>query len=123
MRNSRWLVAALALAACSRPGKGTTAYVGATVFDGTGAVIDSAVILEAQGHIVAIGPADSVEVPRGATVVPVDGQWIIPGLIDGHAHAGESNLATYLSYGVTSVRHVGGNLDRLTALRARIAGD
>jgi imidazolonepropionase-like amidohydrolase len=118
-------VAALAalLVACAGPGKGTTAYVGAHVFDGTGAVIDSAVILESQGHIVAIGPADSVAVPRGAAVVPVNGQWIVPGLIDGHAHAGESDLGTYLSYGVTSVRHVGGSLDRLTALRARVAGD
>ena len=114
---------ALALAACRSPGKGTTAYVGAHVFDGTGAVIDSAVILESQGHVTAIGRADSVEVPRGATVVPVDGQWIIPGLIDGHAHAGESNMATYLSYGVTSVRHVGGDLDRLTTLRARVSDD
>jgi imidazolonepropionase-like amidohydrolase len=93
------------------------------VFDGTGGVIDSATILEAQGHIVAVGPADSVEILRGATIVPVDGQWIIPGLIDGHAHAGESNVATYLAYGVTSVRHVGGDLERLTSLRSRIAQD
>jgi len=123
MTRSHGLVAALALVACSSPGKGTTAYVGAHVFDGTGVVIDSATILESQGHIVAIGPADSVEVLRGATVVPVDGQWIIPGLIDGHAHAGESDLSTYLAYGVTSVRHVGGSLDRLTALRSKIAHD
>ncbi len=93
------------------------------MFDGTGAVIDSAVILESQGHIVAIGPADSIDVPRGATVIPVDGQWIIPGLIDGHAHAGESTLATYLSYGITSVRHVGGDLERLASLRSRVALD
>lgn len=125
MKTSRIAVAALAafVAACGGPGKGTTAYIGATVFDGTGAVIDSAVILEAQGHIVAMGPADSVEVPRGTTIVPVEGQWIIPGLIDGHAHAGESNLATYLSYGITTVRHVGGTLERLTSLRSQVEHD
>lgn len=61
-------------------------------------------------------------VPRGATVVPLDGRWIIPGLIDGHAHADESTVSRYLSYGVTSVRHTGGNLDRLTSLRTRIGG-
>jgi len=117
------LVPALALAfvACSDPG--VAAYVGAQVFDGTDAVIDSAVILVSQGHIVAIGPAGSVEVPRGATVLRLDGRWIIPGLIDGHAHADEATVATYLSYGVTSVRHVGGNLERLTSLGARIALD
>ena len=42
---------ALALVACTSPGDGVTAYVGAHVFDGTGAVIDSAVILESRGHI------------------------------------------------------------------------
>jgi imidazolonepropionase-like amidohydrolase len=117
------LIWAFTLVACSSPGKGTTAYVGAHVFDGTGNVIDSAVILESQGRITTIGPAGSVDVQRGTTIVPVHGQWIIPGLIDGHAHAGESNLATYLAYGVTSVRHVGGDLDRLTSLRARVAAD
>ena len=61
--------------------------------------------------------------PRGATVERLDGRWIIPGLIDGHAHATEATVATYLSYGVTSVRHVGGNLERLTSLQSRIAQD
>lgn len=114
-----WLLPALA--ACAAPGAGVTAYVGASVFDGTGATIANAVVLESQGHIVQIGTRDSMEVPRGATVVPLDGRWLIPGLIDGHAHAGESTLSRYLSYGITSARHVGGNLESLTSLRARVA--
>ena len=47
----------------------------------------------------------------------------MPGLIDGHAHAGESTVSRYLSYGVTSIRHVGGSLERLTSLSQRIAAD
>lgn len=114
-----WL--AVAVTACAAPGAGVTAYTGASVFDGTGAVIADAVVLESQGHIQAFGPRDSVGVPRGANVVPLEGRWIIPGLIDGHAHAGEWTLSRYLSYGVTSVRDAGGNLDRSTALRTRVA--
>lgn len=111
------------LSACAPPEASRTAYVGATIFDGTGRVLSDAVLVESAGYIVSVGPRDSVDLPRGTTIVPMDGQWIIPGLIDSHAHAGESTVGRYLSYGVTSVRHVGGNLDRLTSLRARILAD
>jgi imidazolonepropionase-like amidohydrolase len=116
------LLSASVLASCSPEGD-TTAYTGVSVFDGTGRVITNAVLLESGGHIVRVGPRDSIEIPRGATVVELDGQWIVPGLIDGHAHAGESDVARYLSYGVTSIRHVGGNLERLTTLRNSILTD
>src|SRR5687768_2972162 len=122
MQLSKVLPFAVVLA-CSPTDQGTTAYVGATVLDGTGRVITNAVLIESGGHIVSIGPRDSVAIPPGATVVPLDERWIIPGLIDGHAHAGESTVARYLSYGVTSVRHVGGSLDGLTSLNRRIATD
>ena len=115
------ILSAFVLASCS-PAVDTTAYTGASVFDGT-RVITNAVLLESGGHIVRVGPRDSIEIPRGATVVELDGQWIVPGLIDGHAHAGESDVARYLSYGVTSIRHVGGNLERLTTLRNTILTD
>ena len=118
----RAAISAVALASCA-PTVDTTAYTGASVFDGRGRVITNAVLLESDGHIARLGPRDSVEVPRGATVVDLDGQWIVPGLIDGHAHAGESDVARYLSYGVTSIRHVGGNLDVLMTLRDKILSD
>ena len=113
----------LVVTACARDGAHATAYTGATVLDGTGRAIENAVVIESAGHIVRVGPADSVEVPPGATVVDLEGRWIIPGLIDGHAHAGESTVARYLSYGVTSVRQVGGSLDGLTTLNRKIAAD
>ena len=97
------------------------AYTGANLFDGTGAVIPDAVLLVSNGHVVRLGARDSVPVPRGAMRVDLTGRWIIPGLIDGHAHAGEATMSRYLSYGVTSVRHVGGSLDRLITLRSRVA--
>ena len=115
---------ALAFVGCeATDGGSVTAYVGATVFDGTGRIIAPAVLLESNGHIVGLGHRDSVAIPRGAGVVRVDDRWIIPGLIDGHAHASASTAARYLSYGVTSVRHVGGSLESLTSLARRIASD
>ena len=111
------------IAGCGTDGPAVTAYVGASVLDGTGRVIPNGVVLESGGHITGVGSRDSVPVPPGATIVDLEGRWIIPGLIDGHAHAGESSVATYLSYGVTSIRHVGGNLESLTSLNRRIAAD
>ena len=116
-------VVLLAFLTCTQPGEGTTAYVGATVLDGSGRVIENAVLLESGGHVAQVGPRDSVDVPRGATDIDASGKWIVPGLIDGHAHAAESDVSRYLSYGVTSIRHVGGNLERLTSLRSRILND
>ncbi len=55
--------------ACAGPGAGMTAYVGAELFDGTGApVIHDAVVIIADGRIEAAGPPDLVKVPRGADV-------------------------------------------------------
>jgi imidazolonepropionase-like amidohydrolase len=117
------LILTAVVVACSASESSQTAYVGASVIDGGGRIITDAVLLEDAGHIVAVGHSDSVEVPRGAEVVDLTGRWIIPGLIDGHAHAGESTVSRYLSYGVTSIRHVGGNLESLTSLNNRIAAD
>jgi imidazolonepropionase-like amidohydrolase len=117
------LLLAAGVMACRPTTSNQSAYVGATVIDGTGRVITDAVLVESGGHIVAIGTRDSVNVPPGATVVSLDGRWIIPGLIDGHAHADSSTVARYLSNGVTTIRHVGGNLARLTSLQARIGAD
>jgi imidazolonepropionase-like amidohydrolase len=75
------------------------------------------VILVDGAHIEAIGPAGSVDVPGGATVIPLDGKWIVPGLIDAHTHVERWTLRPFLAYGVTSVRDVGGTIDSVFALR------
>ncbi len=108
----------IALSSACQPGLGKTAYIGASVFDGTGSppILD-AVIIVAGGRIEAIGPPDIVSVPRGATEVPVHGRWVIPGLIDAHAHAERWMLNRFLAYGVTSIRDLGGDKDSVVALR------
>ncbi|WP_419161054.1 amidohydrolase family protein [Candidatus Palauibacter sp.] len=77
-------------------------------------VIENGVVLVTDNRIVAVGPADSVEVPDSATVIDVSGKTLVPGYIDTHYHAQWlvpevhpeevwQYLAT-LSYGVTTTR-------------------
>lgn len=114
--------ALVAIVACSGPGAGKTAYVGAEVFDGTGApLIHDAVIVVAAGRIEQIGSPDLVHVPRGATRVALDGRWVIPGLIDGHVHVERWTLPRFLAYGVTTVRDLGGPTDSLVSWRDGVA--
>ena len=106
---------------CRAPGEGKIAYVGGTLWDGTGAppVIDAVIVV--SGHVIeSAGPPDAVEVPGGAEVIRADGKWIIPGLIDAHAHTERWMLMRFLAYGVTTVRDAGGNQDSILALRDEI---
>ena len=59
----------------------------ARVFDGTtGTPHAGWVVLVKGGKIVAAGPADKVEVPKGAKVIDLPGTTLMPGLIDAHSH-------------------------------------
>ncbi|RPH37217.1 amidohydrolase, partial [bacterium] len=93
--------------------EGKVVLTGATVITMKGdEVVKDATIVVDRNRIAAIGPKGSVTVPRGAKVVDVAGRYIMPGIIDVHAHgpAGssgiipEQNWAFYatLAYGVTT---------------------
>ncbi len=112
----------LALGACGGSGEGKTAYIGATVFDGSGAppILD-AIIVVSDGKIESIGPPDLVRVPRGALEMRLDGRWVIPGLIDSHAHVESWALNRFLAYGVTSVRGMGGPSEQVYSLRDSVS--
>lgn len=115
-------IACIGLGACEGSGAGKTAYVGANVFDGSGAppILD-AVIIVADGHIEAIGPDDLVKIPRGAQELRLDGKWVIPGLIDAHVHAAGWTLPRFLAYGITSIRSMGGAQEEIVALRDSVS--
>lgn len=70
------------------PVAGQTLVVrGGTVVDGTGAApIAGATVLARDGRIVAVGAAEDVAVPEGATVVDARGKYVIPGLMDANLH-------------------------------------
>jgi imidazolonepropionase-like amidohydrolase len=64
-----------------------TAYVGATLFDGTGAdPVEDAVVIVMGDRIFEVGKRGEIEIPDYLTVVDVSGKWIVPGLIDAHIH-------------------------------------
>lgn len=61
------------------------AYVGATLLDGTRAQpLEGATLLVEGTRIAAVGT--NLELPDGAEIVDLSGEWIIPGLIDAHVH-------------------------------------
>ena len=76
-------------------------------------VIDNGTVLVRDNRIAAIGPADEVAIPAGATTIRVDGKTITPGLVDVHWHGAfgtaeiipEENWGNYasLAFGVTTI--------------------
>jgi imidazolonepropionase-like amidohydrolase len=116
---------------------GSQAFVGASVFDGTGAsTIANAVIVVRDGRIESVGPADSIEIPAGAERIDVSGKTIVPGLINTHGHVSDvrglegnhydkenllRQLGLYARYGVTTVNSLGG--DGAAAVDLRDAQD
>jgi imidazolonepropionase-like amidohydrolase len=87
----------------------TTAIVGATIFDATGAAPRPGTVLVRDGRIIAVG-AD-VAVPADATVIDATGKALLPGFFDVHTHwtpggdpATVPQIATaYIQAGVTTV--------------------
>jgi imidazolonepropionase-like amidohydrolase/Tol biopolymer transport system component len=92
---------------------GSIALVGATVISMKGdEVIPNATILVEQNRIKALGAASAITIPPSTTTIDVAGKFIMPGMIDVHAHgpAGsvgitpQQNWAFYanVAFGVTT---------------------
>ena len=63
--------------------EGPTAYIGATLIDGTGAAaIEDAAVVVDDGVVVSVATAAAASIPTGARRVDLAGKWLIPGLID-----------------------------------------
>lgn len=58
----------------------------ATVLTGTGVRLDDADVLLVDGKVSAVGKGLSA--PAGAVIIPGQGRWVTPGLIDIHSHLG-----------------------------------
>ncbi|MFN0182043.1 MAG: amidohydrolase family protein [Gemmatimonadales bacterium] len=93
---------------------GKLALVGATAITMNGAeVIPNATVVIDRNRIVAIGPADRVTVPADARRIDVAGKFLMPGLVDAHAHVGTGSngftalanpgLLQSLAFGVTTM--------------------
>jgi len=62
------------------------AVVGASVFTGTGTLIENGTVLVKDGKVEAVGAG--LAVPAGYDTVDARGKWVTPGLIDAHSHLG-----------------------------------
>jgi Tol biopolymer transport system component/imidazolonepropionase-like amidohydrolase len=100
--------------------RGTLALVGATVISMNGdEVIENATVVVDRNRITAVGSAATVNVPAGARRVDVSGRYIIPGLVDVHAHIGNGTNGIYpqsnwgylanLAFGVTTMHDPSSN--------------
>lgn len=96
---------------------------GGTLISGTGApAVSGTTILIEEGRIREIGQQGELTIPPDAYVVEAADKYIIPGLIDSHVHYDMPWLhRLYLANGVTTVRDLGGSIERLTTLREEIA--
>jgi imidazolonepropionase-like amidohydrolase len=106
-----------------------------TLVDGTGrAPLPAAAMVVQDGRVSWAGPAADLEAPAGARTEDLGGVFVMPGLIDLHAHVGntvdlvqdrafhtresvEQDLRLYAAYGVTTVLSMGTDQDTIFAVR------
>lgn len=111
----------------------TFAFVNASIIPMTGdGVQNGQTLIVREGKIEAIGPAGTIKVPNGATVIEASGKYIMPGLAEMHAHIPvpqdgddalvRETLFLYLSRGVTTIRGMLGDPYHLE-LKKMIAAD
>src|SRR4051812_1873145 len=81
-------------------------------------VLSGQTVVVEDAHVVALGPVDAVPIPDDAYVIYGRGRWLVPGLVDMHAHIREADLPRYLENGITTVRDLAG-LDSVLALVGR----
>jgi len=103
---------------------GKLALVGGTAITMNGTeVIPNATIVVDGNRITAIGPSGRVNVPSDARRVDVSGKYIMPGIVDAHAHlfAGSSGITprtawsflTNLAFGVTTMHDPSNNSEMI----------
>jgi len=118
---SALLAALLITTACGDREKDRIALVGGTVIDvNDGSTIPNAVVVIYKTHIETVAPAAGFEMPESAEQVDVTGKFLIPGLIDAHAHVRRWALPRYLAYGITTIRDLHGQPDSIAALRDEV---
>jgi len=96
---------------------------GGTLVDvASGKEISDSVIVMRGERIEQVGSGNT-GIPDGAEIIDAKGKWIIPGLIDSHAHAenpDQTPFSLYLTNGVTTIRNPGGNITVLRLTRERL---
>lgn len=86
------LLAALLIAAPA--GAETVAFTGGTVHTAVGPAIPNATVVVRDGKIEAVGAG--VPVPAGATVIPITGKHLYPGMVSAHSVLGLTEIGSVL---------------------------
>lgn len=124
-RSRLHLFAALAMTLAVSPASaadGDYALTNANLFDGVNdAVTENVTVLVSDGRIERIATGN-VSVPRGYTVIDVEGNYLMPGMIDVHTHMNTIDRAQRaLDSGVTTVRVAGSSAYQDVALRELVS--
>ena len=118
---------------------GNTAFSADTVIDNvnvidveTGDVLAAQRVIISGDRIVALGSADSLASPNGATIINGSGKYLIPGFAEMHGHIPPPNqgaqaisdtLFLYLTNGVTTVRGMLGSDGQLELRHKAASGE
>ncbi len=113
----------------------------ATVIRGDGTVLDNSSVLIESGRILAVGSVDQMALDEPVTRRDLSGQYLLPALIDAHAHLGYQgkqgwgaeyysrenlidNLQQYARYGFGAVFSAGSDPDQMAlALQQELAAN
>jgi imidazolonepropionase-like amidohydrolase len=105
----------------ARRPKGSLVLVHGRMFDASGArTIPGTTIVVTANKIAAVGPDGSIPIPENAEVIDATGKTILPGLWDMHVHLGFTTAGLlHLAAGVTSVRDMANDIDKLRDARRK----
>ena len=74
-------------------------------------------IVVTGNRISAVGPDRTIQIPAGAEVIDAAGKTVLPGLWDMHVHLSANEGLLHLAAGVTTVRDMANDIDRLRDAR------
>ena len=102
----------------SRRPKGPLVFKNARLFDPeTRTVRPGTTVVLSGNRIQAVGKDGEVAVPAGAEVVDAQGKTLLPGFWDMHTHLGEDDGLLHLAAGVTTVRDLANDTDKVLDLK------
>ena len=106
---------------CASAEPATRPLVGGMLLDGYGgAPLNHAAILVENNRIVAVGPASEVVIPPGTPIVDTQGETMMPGMIELHAHlvlVGDGDIGRWFRW--LEVHRAEYPLERVMELSAR----